>query len=212
MKKIEKPRIQSDITKDVAFLDALDGHYIFAHEFDNCLLTKMEIDHLHLDGCIFKNVIFEECCYENMDFLDCIFDGCDLSNIQMVNGCIHRCEFINCRMVGSDLSNSVIHNTLFSHNNARYINMSFTKFKLDHFENNDMMSSSFNECIFKMATFHENRLVTSEFINSDLSTLDLSTCNIEGITLTPQSMKGLTVSSLQAIELSKLLGLKISDE
>lgn len=212
MIKIEKPKLNVELLKDVSFEKSLDEQYVNGYEFNGDMISMMEIEYLHFDGCVFKNVIFEECIFENIDMLDCIFDGCDLSNIQMINGCIHRCEFHNCRLVGSDFSSNTIHNTIFDHNNARYMNLSFVKFKNVAIIENDMMSSSFNETIFKTTTFTNNNLTLTEFMNADCSSIDLSTSTIDGIVLTEKSMKGLSVSSLQAIDLSKLLGLKISDE
>ena len=52
-------------------------------------------------------------------------------------------------------------------------------------------------------------LSESEFINTSLATLDFSTCEIHQVIIPMEQLKGLTVSTEQAVQLAQLLGLKI---
>ena len=126
-----------------------------------------------------------------------------------MDGTIHRCEFINCRLTGSDFSNSSIQNTLFKDNTARYANFSYSKFKSVNFINNQMMNSSFNECSYRKVSYDTCNLSESEFINTSLATLDFSTCEIHQVIIPMEQLRGLTVSTEQAVQLAQLLGLKI---
>lgn len=209
--KLEKPKIKSDLILQQDFTKALDENYMYSSQYEDTLFSCLELPHIHLDGCYFKNVVFEECKFSHIDMMDCIFEGCDLSNIYMGEGCMHRCEFHNCRMIGADYSNMVIKNVYFDTNSNRYGNYSCSKIQNCSFKNMDMTSSNFNDLQFKDVLFQECNLALCEFIHTILQKIDVSTCNIEGITLTIDSMKGLCVSPAQALELSRLLGLNIKE-
>lgn len=210
MEKIEKPKRFGQLEKLHSFDLLIDGDpYVEDGFFDGETVSFLSIDRLTLNKCHFKNMIFESCNFERIDLMDTIFENCDLSHLKMMDGIIHRCEFRNCRMTGSDLSNCAIQQTLFEENTARYANFSFSKFKKVNFIKNQLMNTSFNECQFNKVCYKENDLSESEFINTKLSGLNFSTCDIHNTIIPVDSLKGLTVSSEQAIQLAKLLGVNI---
>lgn len=209
--KIIKPKLQVERKPQTDFYKALEENYLYNAQFEDQLFSMIEEEHIHFDSCYFKNVIFEECKFSHIDMMDCIFEGCDVSNIIMSEGCMHRCEFHNCRMVGADFSNMVIKNILFDTNSNRYGNYSCSKLQNCIFKQMDMTSTNLNDMRIKDVIFDSCNLSLCEFIHTPLTNIDVSTSNIEGITITVDSMKGLCVSPNQAIDLSKLLGLKVKD-
>lgn len=209
--KIAKPKIDKELTIQKEFYQALEENYMYHTQFENELFSFIEEEHIHFDSCRFKNVIFEECKFSHIDMMDCIFEGCDLSNIIMSEGCMHRCEFHNCRMVGADFSSMVIKNITFDTNNNRYGNFSCSKMQNCLFQNMDMTSSNLNDMKLKDIVFDKCNLNSCEFIHTPLTNIDVSSCTIDGITITEDSMKGMCVSPAQALELSKLLGLRIKE-
>lgn len=210
MQKIDKPKRINHLKSDMIFEELInEDAYIEGLLFENVVITKVMQGHLYLAKCYFKNVTFESCEFDRIDLTDTTFENCDLSNFKLTDGTIHRCEFINSRLTGSDLSNCSIQQTLFLENSARYANFSYSKFKGVNFIKNQLANSSFNECNYLKVSYDECNLVECEFINTPLTTLDFSTCEIYGAMIPVQSLKGLSVSSEQAIQLAQLLGLKI---
>ena len=61
----------------------------------------------------------------------------------------------------------------------------------------------------KVVTYKETSLIRAQFVKTPLKNIDLSTSNIEGILIKIQDLKGLIVNDIQAIQLSKLLGIII---
>lgn len=210
--KITKPKIKSELIPQKDFYKALEENYMYSAQFEDEIFSMIEEEHIHLDGCYFKNIIFEECKFSHIDMMDCIFDSCDLSNIVMSEGCMYRCEFHNCRMVGADFSSMVIKNITFDTNSNRYGNYSCSKVQNCSFQHMDMTSTNFNDMQLKDVALQDCNLNLCEFIHTPLMNIDVSTCTIEGITITVDSMKGLCVSPSQAIDLSKLLGLNVKDD
>ena len=40
---------------------------------ENIVIQQEELPSLHIDNCIFRNVMFEDCEFENIDLMDVIF-------------------------------------------------------------------------------------------------------------------------------------------
>ena len=72
-----------------------------------------------------------------------------------------------------------------------------------------MQNSSISETKFKNVKFIENNLTNSQLFKTKLKEVDFTSCNIEGITVGLEDVKGMIVNDMQALELSKLLGIII---
>ena len=62
---------------------------------------------------------------------------------------------------------------------------------------------------WKKVIFNDSNLSSSEFIQSKLKDIDLSSCNIEDIKVDINNLKGCSVNLEQALELSLLMGINI---
>ena len=133
--KIEKPRILHYTPADSLTACLEDDNYIEARSFHNIIIQDQDINTLHLDGCKFQNVRMENCHFDHIDIIDAIFENCELSNVHFNDGAIHRCCFKNCRCMGIDFADCTLHNIRFIDLNARYANMSGSKFKQVIFQN-----------------------------------------------------------------------------
>ena len=76
----------------------------------------------------------------------------------------------------------------------------------------DFTYGSMNEVELKDSEFVNSKLQVMEVMRTPLSGIDLRTCSMEGIRLVGAELKGAIVTSSQAIDLSKLLGIIIQDE
>ena len=90
-----------------------------------------------------------------------------------------------------------------------YINFSEANFRDVKIEKTNLQSSSMNEITWKNVIFSECDLNQSEFVRTQLKGIDFSTCEFYGITVNIGDLNGAIVNEFQALELSKLLGLKI---
>ena len=76
-------------------------------------------------------------------------------------------------------------------------------------ESTNLQSTSMNEVTWKNIAFSECNLNKSELVRTKLKGIDFSTCELNGITVNISDLNGAIVNEFQALELSKLLGLKI---
>ena len=57
--------------------------------------------------------------------------------------------------------------------------------------------------------FQYSNLIGIQLFKTSLSGIDFSTCDITGIVVLPQDLRGVIVDEYQAMELSKLLGIVV---
>ena len=60
-----------------------------------------------------------------------------------------------------------------------------------------------------MVKFIDTNLYKAQLFRTNLKDIDFRTCNIEGIIVGQEDLKGMIVNDFQAVELSKLLGIII---
>ena len=72
-----------------------------------------------------------------------------------------------------------------------------------------MSMSNLSEVKLKDTTFDNCNLSQAQIFRTNLKGIDFSNCNITGIVVGIEDIKGLTVNEFQALELSKLLEIKI---
>jgi uncharacterized protein YjbI with pentapeptide repeats len=176
------------------------------YEFEN---TVLHFDFSEeFNGCIFKKVRFTGD-FKKTSFVDCIFDHCDLSNLPL-SGCLFfRVRFDNCKGTGSILRKSKLKFTEFIK-----CTFSLSDFSESHFEQVRFIDSNFSESAFqelKQTSFITEKVdfTQADFYETALVGMDVSGCRLDGIRLSPQRLKGLTVDHDQAVALAVLLGVKV---
>lgn len=172
---------------------------------------KGHLNGLTLDGCCFENVSFQEMDMERIDMIDVIFDHCDFSNQSLRGIYLQRVVFRNCKLTGTDFTGSTMKNVLFEHCQARYINMAECQLEMCQLQESDFQESTFFLARIKKTEFKQLSLQMGELTQVNHDALDLSTCQIDGVTIDQQTLKGLTVNSFQALDLIGILGVKIKD-
>lgn len=208
MYKIKKPIIKNELIKkdinDVSF-NTEDKIYdtLFIGDDPNNTINDVEFN-----GCTFKNINFSNSLVKDSDFIDCIFDTCNLSNVEINDKLILRCEFVNCSLIGSCIINSSIKDVSFSNCNMEYSNYSLKTDKC-LFDNCNMKNIRLFENTFKNTYFDKCNFNFAEIYESSLNGIDLSNCDINDINIDTKSIKGAIVDLNGAIELSKLLGIKV---
>ena len=205
------------------------------HRFGNLkeenILNKIIIIHknegLDINDFLFKNVEeeieqykveFKECQFINCTikgkieksfFTNVLFENCDLSNISF-NECIFsKVTFKNCKLIGDFFIETKINNVYFEECNMKYCNFTMSRIKDVVFDNIILDNTYFNEVKFDNIKFEKCSLTSSEFFKTKLKGIDLSNSEIDGLSTTLEELKGLSVNQIQALELSKLLGIII---
>lgn len=92
---------------------------------------------------------------------------------------------------------------------AKYANFSLSKFKDVKISKSNLESATLENVKFKNIKFYEDNLMLVNLFNTDLNNIDFTNSNIEGITLNLKDRRGAIVNEMQAIELAKILGIRV---
>lgn len=124
---------------------------------------------------------------------------------------MERVEFRQCKFLGSDFNGALWRHVLFEEVTGEYCSFSTGDFHSVRFENCSFPNSSFSDCRLKLFHLQDCSLVSCEYLHTSLKGIDLRSCRLEGLRLAGPELIGVIVTSLQAVELSRFLGLVIED-
>ncbi len=85
------------------------------------------------------------------------------------------------------------------------MNLSFMKNKEVQFVSCDFSNASILETRLNQTSFDDCQLRQCEFLHSSLYKVDLSTCQLDGILISPQDIQGAIIDSYQSSSLIHLL-------
>ena len=201
MLKITAPRLVKNLREDVDWMDCISRQ---EDDFTECSFNGLCVEdvskqNLSVNSCLFTNCGFIACNYRKSQFSDVVFKNCDLSNINL-SGCgFYRVEFIGCKLTGTNFSESI-----FSMSKLR--NVSFNQCFL--------RGGGLDNCQFTNVEFEHCNLVEAELHRTSLKGIDLTSSEIAGIrigSIPGGELKGATVTSLQALDIARMLGITIKD-
>lgn len=212
MKKTKRlaPVVSSDV-ETMPFSKALDDHYI-----SNCKISQETIDievdeGLRVDQVIFENVNFLEVNWPRSEFIDVLFINCDLSNADFSRSVFHRTEFHNSKLVGANFAEAGIRHTLFEDCVLNYATFGFSLCNAARFESSSLHYADFYEAELKHTEFDKCEMNDINFVEANLSGLDLSSNSFENIQVTVEKLAGCEVSPEQAMAFARQMGLIIKD-
>lgn len=209
-RKIIKPKIGKNLK--LGDLESLTKEeWIEDYYFQNQEVNDLSFYYTEISSCTFENMILRGN-FEKVDLLDIIFDHCDLSNLNFNGRSIHRVIFKHCKLVGTNFMECSLENIIFEECNLSYSNFSNARIKDLEFLSCNLNEASLNELAWNHLVFEQCTLDRTEFLHTSLNQIDFTTCDIEGVLLEPSFIKGLIVTSYQAILLSRLFGIIIQDE
>lgn len=162
------------------------------------------------NGCTFKKIRLQGD-YKKTTFVDCVFEQCDLSNLTFSQSLFFRVRFDRCKGTGS-----VLRQSKFKFVQFNQCFFSLSDFSESTFEQVRFQESSFSESAFqslKQSGWITRKVDFSEadLIDTPLSGMDLSGCELHGLRLSPHKLKGLTVDAQQAVALVGLLGVSVKE-
>jgi uncharacterized protein YjbI with pentapeptide repeats len=184
---------ERDRYDNLSFADEECGQDLYARSFFECAFRNM-----HFTGRM-----------GNMEFADVIFDHCDLSNLSFSGTAFRRVEFRHCRMTGTDLSRCSMTDTLIEGCRCDYVSFSGSKIRRSSFNSSDFSEGAFSDVKLSDLVLDQDRFLNCEFLHTSLQGVDFSECEIGGLLVNPESLRGVIVSPAQAVDLAALLGIVV---
>ncbi|MBT3315359.1 MAG: pentapeptide repeat-containing protein [Anaerolineae bacterium] len=169
-----------------------------------------------------KNVIIEESLLQRVSLTgaklpklrlrDVRLEGCDISVAFLENCRMRRVEFISCRLLGVQMLSAEMDDVLFKECNLEGAVFASTKAKHLHFQKCILSNATFEGADLENVTFDRCDLSQSDFRNVKFQDADLRGSILNGMQIDAKAVKGIVISSEQAIQMVSLLGVVVEDE
>lgn len=219
-KKLRQPKLVEDQLKPVTdaeeWLMILETAAYEESAIENYWAKGLQFAEMDWHGLAIHNVLFTSCrfsgChFEKASFRQTVLRNCDISNCNFGDSYWDCCTLEEIKGPGLLWQESSLHHILFRHCQMRYANLTRAGLEFVQFEQCGLQEASFSACKFKNCQWSESDLSKGDFFRAPLCNIDLSDCEISGIMVSDDfhELKGVTVNSFQAVELSKLLGLVV---
>lgn len=183
---------------------------LFHKEYTGELIEGIDFNRIDLEEVRFIKCRISSCDFSNCALKGVTFDRCSLTNCRWKNSYFRDAVFCECRGDGSDFSQSSFINAKINGGSYHYGNFSSTLWKNSEIRNSEFGESFFSEAKFKNMIFDQVNLVRTDFFKAQLKGLDLSSCLIDGISVsdTFKELNGLRLNVEQAVVIAQLLGVK----
>ena len=112
--------------------------------------------------------------------------------------------------MGTRFDECSMKNVLFNSSLGKYSNFAYSKLDGVNIIESDFQNSVFQELQIKKLAFDSTNLSKAVFYNTKLKGIDFTTCNIEDIQLGVNEISGASVSVVQALDLTRLMGIIIT--
>lgn len=198
-------------------IEDIDGYTIESEDicrlkkFCDCTIENAAAEKVTFEQVVFSGVIFSQVSLASAELTDVRFENCDLSNADLSRAVIYRTEFINCKLMGINLGEATLRDVVFDACNGSYSNFKLSDCKQLCFRGCVLQNADFMEARFAKVYLERCNMRQAQLCGVKLKGMDLSDCDIEGIGIRLEDLNGVKVSALQAVELSKLLGIIIKE-
>lgn len=209
------PRRAADLPKDLAELREVSADLVLADELlQEARLIGFDFADRDLPGLAAKFTVFERVSFAGCDiaapFLqDVRLVNCDLSNATFRNFQATRVEFIDCRLMGMKAVECRWQDVLVENCDGRYAQFTDGRIRPSEIRTSSFVEADFRGVDFDGSVLSQVDLSRADLRRSKLRNLDLRSCEIEGIMVGADDVRGATVSAPQAMDLARLLGLII---
>jgi uncharacterized protein YjbI with pentapeptide repeats len=186
-----------------------DGETCAGLEYREIDLSGQVISRPHFDTVIFTQIIATELRCDYLRAEDVRFTSCNLSNATWPNLQCHRAEFIGCRMTGFSTLEAEFSNTVFKDCKIDLGQFYTTKMRGVRFEDCPLTGGDFRMTDLTGATFVRCDLSNSDFSGATLADVDLRSCQISGMRVGLQELRGATIDEAQALALVRAMGITV---
>lgn len=181
---------------------------------DEALDPACDLRFFEIHGSEFAHCTFAGVNFGKASFYDCTFEGCDFSNARLDEAFFARTRLVGCKLEGAQLTRALFRSSRLVDCQCRYANLGEVTFEGARLQGCDMQEAFLNEVRFrKGAKLDRCSLVRADLFRTPLKGMDLSTCDIAGITVsdTREELRGAWIGADQAVDVVGMLGLRVKD-
>lgn len=138
-------------------------------------------------------------------------EGSDFSAAHLEQTHFSRVKMRSSRLLGVQFLDADLNDVVFQDCNLDGAVFASVRGKHLRFENCQLKNAAFESAVFEKITFSRCDLRHASFFNIKLKDADLRGSNIDGMQITPEAVKGMVITSSQALQMVGLLGVVVKD-
>lgn len=210
----KKPNISTEL-EAMTVIDLQEEAELVGLELCDAVLgNPIHAQNINVSGCKFNNVDIYESRLQKFRANDFIAERGDMSVVNYSNSTFIRSEFISIRLTGTNFTQTTFLDVVFSSCKLNMANFRYSKFKRVLFVDCEISEADFSGSSFELVVFENCTIEKVRFEQCTVKSLDVSESQISD-TFGWLSMKNVTISPVQLIEISPLIaqeiGLQIRD-
>lgn len=177
-------------------------------------LTNTRVDErtfasLRVKECILERVSLANCRFGSVTFKDVRLIECDLANLKAHGMTMVRVTFERCRMTGLQAGIAELQDVLIAEGDQRYMQFRFSKCQSSEFDHCNLEEADFHGTDLSGSRFRVCNLKKADLGEVKLAGADLRGSQLEGVLWNAEDIRGATIDPVQALEVARLLGVKI---
>ena len=140
-----------------------------------------------------------------------MFERCAFEACRFAEAYFRRARFVDCKADGANFAGARLHETALTDSSFRYANFTDGAWQRVDVRGCMLREAALLSLRLSRSVFQECDLTGADLFRTALCGLDLSTCTLDGIVLSADcaELRGASIGALQAVELARLLGVKI---
>ena len=190
---------------------ALDKEEMYAFHFKQVDFGEAFMERVDWKGCLFESCKLQNVKANGSYFSDISFSGCDFSGANLSDCVFSKARLQGCKLIGTNLYACGLRDVLFSETVGDYAVFTKSRIKTVLFQECKLPYASLDGLTGRSFAFECCILHSVNYYNTPLNGIDLTDSDITAAMFTDRELRGAKVTSLQACELAKLLGVVIVD-
>ena len=191
---------------EVSFFDDVSFDAVYIHNTDVSNSTATDVT---IESSVLDHIVVNECIFKGLKLVDVSIEASSMVNSTWEEARLTRVNFSKSRLTGLKCPSAGLRDVIFQDCKGDYTAFRFAQLKNVQFHKCILNEVDFQGAELDNVSFIDCEMVNSEFSHAKLNNLDISSSRIEGIKITPEQLKGVTIDYSQTVIIAQLLGVKI---
>lgn len=201
---VECPDLQGAVERALARREDALGM-----RFQDAALQEVQGGGVEFSGCVFQRCRFQGNDIQRLCLVDCVLDHCDLSNETFLRPSFQRVRLEHCRMTGIAFSEAALMNLEITNCQMDFAALAETKLNRAALRHCRLRESAWDHVTLTHLLLEDCDLTQTQWRYTPLKGIDLRGCEISGWGIDIPDLQGAKVTTVQALELCRLLRLEI---
>ena len=183
------------------------------------LVEDVELAYECANGATFENAVFRRCLFEQVDLRDCtfrdvVFEDCRFIGCAMDRSWLNRVDMRDCSAPGMSLLQARLAQVSALSTDLSYANLSETSIDRLSLGNCKLREAALQRVKLKRVRWDACDLTRIDVFGTPLAGIDVSGCAFAAPVLSGDfhELRGAVVSVEQALDVARLLGVRIAEE